>query len=62
MRVYIQYLEQLSVSQRLTHHLLHVAANNKQGGHDAHQHPGKDESEAHPTERARDRAGNTITI
>lgn len=49
----VQYLKQLSVSQRLTHQLLHVATDNKQGAHNAHQDPGKDEGEAHSTEKAR---------
>lgn len=53
-RLCIRYLEQLSVRQRFTHQLLHVATNNKQGGHDAHQHPSKDKREAHPTERERE--------
>lgn len=50
----IQHLEQLSVSQRLAQQLLHVAADDKQGGHNAHQHPGEDEGEAHPAERDTD--------
>lgn len=48
----LQYLEELPVSQRFTHQLLHIASNNKHGGNDAHQQPGEDEREAHTTERA----------
>lgn len=48
---HIRYLEQLSVSQRLAQQLLHVAADDKQSGYDAHQHPGEDEGEPHPAER-----------
>lgn len=48
---HIRYLEQLSVSQRLAQQLLHVAADDKQSGHDSHQHPGEDEREAHPAKR-----------
>lgn len=44
-----QYLEELSVCQGFTYKLLHVSTDNKQGGHRSHQHPGKDEREAHPT-------------
>lgn len=60
-RVWTQYLKQLTVSQRLAQHLLCVAADNKQRGHNGHQHPGKDEREAHPTEREKHRVETTIT-
>lgn len=46
-------LEQLSVGQRLAQQLLHVAADDEQSGHHAHQHPAEDERETHPAERER---------
>lgn len=59
---HIRYLEQLSVSQRLAQQLLHVAADDKQSGYDAHQHPGEDEREPHPAKRGTNTATPPLAV